>query len=135
MDPCPEDELIFSRCICNELPDDKLKKFCRHLQVCDRCQARLAQEQALTDLLRQSRPLYVAPGTLRAHVFGIFAGHLTTASQAVPGDRMQILDSPAGETLMIDTRAAAPDVEGNESPKIRQPCARFQRLRGTIWRR
>lgn len=52
----------------NELTGEELEDFRAHLATCDICKAQLAEEQALSDLLHRSRPLYSAPDELRARL-------------------------------------------------------------------
>jgi hypothetical protein len=49
----------------NALTGDRLKDFRAHIRGCAECKERLEQEQALSLLLRETRPLYVAPLPLR----------------------------------------------------------------------
>lgn len=133
MDPCPEDDLVFSRYICNELDDEELQKIFRHLLACDDCRVRLLEERRLANLLGCLRPLYLAPATLRARVSGIFTEHLTTVSQAVPRHDTRIPDLLASEPFTIGVRTAAPGLERSESPKKGSVCACFRRLRGAFW--
>jgi anti-sigma factor RsiW len=55
----------------NELSGDELDNFCTHLARCAACKTSLEEEQALSDLLRRSRPLYPAPKAVREHTLGI----------------------------------------------------------------
>jgi anti-sigma factor RsiW len=52
----------------NELRDQELEDFRAHLADCADCKSQLEEEQALTDLLHRSRPLYRASEELRARV-------------------------------------------------------------------
>jgi anti-sigma factor RsiW len=55
----------------NELSGDELENFRTHLAGCAACKASLEEEQALSNLLHRSRPLYPAPKALREHTLGI----------------------------------------------------------------
>jgi anti-sigma factor RsiW len=55
----------------NELSGDELENFRTHLALCAACKASLEEEQALSNLLRRSRPLYPAPRALREHTLRI----------------------------------------------------------------
>jgi anti-sigma factor RsiW len=52
----------------NTLTGQKLEDFRAHLAVCSNCRERLEEEIALSSLLREARPLYLAPRALRARV-------------------------------------------------------------------
>jgi anti-sigma factor RsiW len=52
----------------DELSGKELKAFLAHLSTCQKCRERTEAERALSGLLRESRPLYTAPLTLRARV-------------------------------------------------------------------
>jgi anti-sigma factor RsiW len=52
----------------NALTGQKLEDFRAHLAVCSNCRERLEEELALSSLLREARPLYLAPRALRARV-------------------------------------------------------------------
>jgi anti-sigma factor RsiW len=52
----------------NALTGQKLEDFRAHLAVCSDCRERLEEELALSSLLREARPLYLAPQALRARV-------------------------------------------------------------------
>jgi mycothiol system anti-sigma-R factor len=51
-----------------ELSDQDLEEFRAHLEECEACRTELEAEEKLSALLRRSRPLYSAPGALRARV-------------------------------------------------------------------
>jgi len=52
----------------NALTGRKLEDFRAHLEVCCDCKERLEEERALSLLLREIRPLYVAPQALRTRI-------------------------------------------------------------------
>jgi mycothiol system anti-sigma-R factor len=52
----------------NELSGQELENFRTHLSECVACRKQLEEEQAFSDLLHRSRPLYTAPDKLRARV-------------------------------------------------------------------
>jgi hypothetical protein len=52
----------------NELKGPELEDFLAHVNTCADCRAGLDSEQALSQLLKRSRPLYSAPAVLRARV-------------------------------------------------------------------
>jgi mycothiol system anti-sigma-R factor len=52
----------------NELTAQELDDFRAHLEECPNCRASVEAEQALSRLLRETRPLYSAPDTLRERV-------------------------------------------------------------------
>ena len=52
----------------NALTGQRLEDFRAHLAGCSNCRERLQEELALSSLLRETRPLYLAPQALRARV-------------------------------------------------------------------
>jgi anti-sigma factor RsiW len=52
----------------NALTGQKLENFRAHLASCSDCRERLEEELALSSLLREARPLYLAPQALRARI-------------------------------------------------------------------
>jgi mycothiol system anti-sigma-R factor len=62
---CTSDILLY---LDNALTGQKLADFRAHLAVCSDCSERLEEELALSSLLREARPLYLAPQALRARV-------------------------------------------------------------------
>jgi anti-sigma factor RsiW len=52
----------------NSLTGQRLEDFRAHLAGCSNCKERLQEELALTSVLRKTRPLYLAPKTLRDRV-------------------------------------------------------------------
>jgi Putative zinc-finger len=59
------DNLLF---LDNALTGQRLEGFRAHLAGCSNCRERLQEELALTSLLRETRPLYLAPQALRDRV-------------------------------------------------------------------
>ena len=57
----------------NILTGQRLEDFRAHLAGCSNCRERLQEELALTSLLRETRPLYLAPQALRARVAAVAA--------------------------------------------------------------
>jgi len=55
----------------NALTGQKLEDFRAHLAHCSICRARLEEERALSSLLHEARPLYLAPQALRARVTAV----------------------------------------------------------------
>jgi len=68
MIPCNEHRADILRYLDNELSGRKLEQFLAHLESCADCRTQLDEEQALSDILRRSRPLYSAPSELRDRV-------------------------------------------------------------------
>jgi anti-sigma factor RsiW len=64
-DECSLDILLY---LDNALTGRKLEDFRAHLEVCCDCKERLEEERALSLLLRETRPLYVAPQALRTRI-------------------------------------------------------------------
>jgi hypothetical protein len=57
--------------------EQESKSFRAHLDSCAYCQSRLEQEHVLSSLLRESRPLYLAPAELRIRVSEAIASYST----------------------------------------------------------
>ena len=68
MSPRDEHSVDILRYLDNELSGKEREEFLSHLKGCVDCRALLEEEQELSHLLRQSRPLYTAPAELRARV-------------------------------------------------------------------
>jgi anti-sigma factor RsiW len=64
----------------NALTGQRLEDFRAHLAGCSNCRERLKEELTLTSLLRETRPLYLAPQALRERV-------AAAAQQAFAGSR------------------------------------------------
>lgn len=73
----------------NELSGQELENFRTHLAGCVACREQLEKEQAFSDLLHRSRPLYTAPDKLRARV--IAAQHVSASGQTLNGTRKRVL--------------------------------------------
>jgi hypothetical protein len=58
----------------DELSAKELQDFRRHVLGCTDCTEFLAEEHALSQLLRRSRPLYRAPEVLRRRLSAAFDG-------------------------------------------------------------
>jgi anti-sigma factor RsiW len=76
-DECSTDILLY---LDNALTGQKLEDFRTHLAVCADCRSRLEEEQALSSLLRETRPLYLAPQALRARIAAAAGEQATRAS-------------------------------------------------------
>lgn len=127
MKPCHEHIDAILRHLDNTLSGKKLKNLLVHLRSCAGCSAWLEEQRALSDILRQSRPLYSASADLRARLEqilsplggskresqhfrerfeGILRPHLPYMSQFVP--RLKVL-LPALLVMMIGV-ALVPNV-------------------------
>ena len=58
----------------DDLQGEELNAFRTHLETCAGCRANLEAELALSVLLHQSRPLYLAPDRLRSRVYALLRG-------------------------------------------------------------
>lgn len=81
----------------NELRGQELEDFLAHLAGCADCILQVEEEQALSNLLRRSRPLYAAPDALRARV---------VAAAARQADTQDRLHSRVLQFLSLSLRAA-----------------------------
>jgi anti-sigma factor RsiW len=97
MSACDDYRAMVPLFLDDEVRGHELQDFERHIAECAECKYVLAQEQALSQLLHRSRPLYPATEVLRARVSGILS------SETHPGvhapDRLRrrvqrILSSP-----------------------------------------
>jgi mycothiol system anti-sigma-R factor len=75
MNHCDEHRADILLYLDDALNGRKLEDFRAHLARCPDCKAQLEEEQALSSLLRASRPLYPAPDDLRARVTAAAVWH------------------------------------------------------------
>src|ERR1700761_2253518 len=68
MKGCDEYSPTIQLYVDQELSGDELQDFRAHLEECPACRAELEAEENLSALLHRSRPLYLAPDTLRQQV-------------------------------------------------------------------
>ena len=71
----------------NALTGQKLEDFRAHLAVCSNCGERLEEELALSSLLREARPLYLAPQALRARVAAVVTEQASASAFSPASDR------------------------------------------------
>jgi len=69
----------------------ELEQFEAHLKECAQCRAQLAEERVLSTALKQARPLYSAPDSLRERLAGLAARH---APESRSGGIIQLLRLP-----------------------------------------
>jgi anti-sigma factor RsiW len=82
MKPCDDQIVDLLRYLENDLSEQEYKLYSAHLETCAYCQSRLEQERALTQLLRESRPLYSSPAELRLRISDAIERHSTHRSQS-----------------------------------------------------
>jgi mycothiol system anti-sigma-R factor len=75
MNPCDEYRDKTPRYLDDDLQGQELIDFRNHLNTCAECPAALEAEQALSNLLYRSRPLYQAPAALRSRVAAAVMQH------------------------------------------------------------
>jgi anti-sigma factor RsiW len=75
MNPCDEYHVKTLRYLDDDLQGHELIDFRNHLKACAECRASLEAEQALSNLLHRSRPLYRAPAALRSRVSAAVTEH------------------------------------------------------------
>src|SRR5260370_32824464 len=68
MNQCDERHADILLYLDNALTREKLENFRAHLEVCCDCSERLEEERALSSLLRETRPLYLAPQALLTRI-------------------------------------------------------------------
>jgi anti-sigma factor RsiW len=66
----------------NALTGQELEDFRAHLASCSNCRERLEEELALSSLLRETRPLYLAPRALRVRVAAVATQQASRSSPA-----------------------------------------------------
>lgn len=111
MSSCDEYGVTLLRYLENGLRGRELDDFRAHLELCVNCRARLEAEQALSQLLQRSRPLYLAPAALRVRVAEAAAQH-SAATQTREGLYERFLQmlkrgwsGPAGHVLNVKVLA------------------------------
>ena len=82
MNRCDEHHTGILLYLDNALTGQKLEDFRAHLADCSDCRERLVEERALLSLLRQTRPLHLAPETLRARIAAAAAEQVAAVSRA-----------------------------------------------------
>jgi len=87
MTNCDECSLGILLYLDNALTGQKLEDFREHLAVCTDCRERLEEERALSCLLRETRPLYLAPQALRASIAAAATERAPAVSRASVGSR------------------------------------------------
>jgi mycothiol system anti-sigma-R factor len=75
MNPCHEYRDKILRYLDDDLQAYELNDFRNHLKACPDSRASLEAEQALSNLLHRSRPLYPAPVALRSRVSAAVMRH------------------------------------------------------------
>jgi len=95
MSDCEERSTDILLYLNNALTGQRLEDFRAHLAGCSNCRERFQEELALSSLLRETRPLYLAPQALRARVA---AAALQQSSAGSP------LSGRSGETRMQKLR-------------------------------
>jgi anti-sigma factor RsiW len=75
MSRCDEDRVTALRYLDGDLQGQELADFRSHLKACADCRTALEAEQALSSLLRRSRPLYSAPLALHSRVSAAVMQH------------------------------------------------------------
>jgi anti-sigma factor RsiW len=97
MSACDDCRAMVPLFLDDELRGDELQDFRKHLMVCTDCKEFLAQEQALSQLLHRTRPLYQAPEALCTRVSSIISSEVHSSVYAPERLRrriLQILASP-----------------------------------------
>ncbi len=90
MDSCSHRTLDILRYLDHQLNSEELEAFFVHLKSCNKCRARTEEEQALSGVLRNTRPLYAAPLALRIRVSAVLSR---------PPARYRILEWLCGRVL------------------------------------
>jgi Putative zinc-finger len=101
-DECGLDILLY---LDNALTGRKLEDFRAHLEGCGDCKERLEEERVLSLLLRETRPLYVAPQALRTHIAAAATEHAAAVSRASVRSRKTLIQSLT--RWLLDSRQPA----------------------------
>jgi hypothetical protein len=102
MNPCDRYSIAIMRYLDNELSERELADYFHdHLLECANCRSSLTGEQALSALLKRSRPLYTAPEALSARVSALVSG---SSSAGRPSSRLyfyiqRLLPAPGWKVL------------------------------------
>ena len=76
MSACDDYRSMIPLFLDDELRGNELEDFGKHITGCADCTEALAREQALSQLLRRTRPLYQASEALRARVSAILSSEI-----------------------------------------------------------
>jgi anti-sigma factor (TIGR02949 family) len=76
MSACDDYRSMISLFLDDELRGNELEDFGKHITGCADCREALAHEQALSQLLHRTRPLYQAPEALRTRVSGLLSSEI-----------------------------------------------------------
>jgi mycothiol system anti-sigma-R factor len=87
MTNCDEYSLDILLYLDKALTGQKLEDFRAHLADCSDCRERLEEERALSRLLRETRPLYLAPQALRARIAAATTEKTATVSRSSVSNR------------------------------------------------
>jgi mycothiol system anti-sigma-R factor len=103
----------------NELSNEDQEDFRLHSEGCEACRTELAAEQELSGLLRQTRPLYSAPDSLRERVIRAAAGPIPSVPSntfalarrkfqwpaAIAATILVVVGLLAGRNILLQSRA------------------------------
>ena len=78
MNPCDEYSVKRSCYLDDRFQARELDDFRAHMEECAHCRAEVEADQAVSRLLHGSRPLYLAPATLRARVSAAVEQHVAS---------------------------------------------------------
>ena len=78
---CDECSLNILLYLDDALTGRKLEDFRAHLAICLDCRERLEEDRALSSLFRETRPLYLTPQALRAHIAAAVTEQATAVSR------------------------------------------------------
>ena len=91
MSACDDYRSMIPLFLDDELRGNELDDFGKHITGCADCREALAHEQALSQLLHRTRPLYQAPEVLRARVSDILSSEMDVGVHAPESLRRRIL--------------------------------------------
>jgi hypothetical protein len=135
MGSCTVDDYVFLRYLANDLHGRELTEFVSHLRTCEACGQRLAEERALSALMKRSRPLYAASPALRTRVARLFV-EFAEPSRRAPLPMMRTwrflwrpLSYPKKVTPAIERLGESLSEPGEKLPR----CACLRRLRVVFW--
>lgn len=91
MSACDDYRSMIPLFLDDELRGNELEDFDKHITSCADCREALGHEQALSQLLHRTRPLYQAPEALRTRVSGILSSEIHAGFRAPEPLRRRIL--------------------------------------------
>jgi anti-sigma factor RsiW len=103
MSSCDQYQVQILLYLDGELSGEEGVRFRKHLAVCDRCWKQIEEEQALSNLLHRSSPLYSAPDVLYTRVAAVRAKEAHAVTPAPEARANLILQPPLKPSQNIES--------------------------------